>query len=49
MIVGCGVFGYSISNIGQIFSDMFELENIIKEKLLAINIYMMNKKIPFEL
>lgn len=40
MFLACGVFAYSINNIGQIFQNLFQEDNEVKNKLLTINHYM---------
>ncbi|EGR33692.1 hypothetical protein IMG5_045170 [Ichthyophthirius multifiliis] len=45
MMISCGVFGFSINGIGNIFSQFNEKENEIKQKLSIINIQMKQNNI----
>ena len=40
MIIGCGVYGYSLNRIGTIFSEISEAEHKLMEEIYVINKYM---------
>jgi hypothetical protein len=45
MLIGCGVFAYSVNNIGSIIQDFFKEEEEIKSKLYVINKFMKRKNV----
>ncbi|KAL4462587.1 hypothetical protein ABPG74_000417 [Tetrahymena malaccensis] len=49
MLISCVIFAYTISQIGQIFSDLFSQDRQMKEFFYIINDYMDNKNINFSL
>ncbi|KAL4495023.1 hypothetical protein ABPG72_015723 [Tetrahymena utriculariae] len=49
MMICCGVFAYSINQVGNIFKQFFLLENDIKQNMKVISNYMKNKKVNQEL
>ncbi|EAS01104.2 cyclic nucleotide-binding domain protein (macronuclear) [Tetrahymena thermophila SB210] len=49
MMICCGVFAYSINQVGNIFKQFFHLENDIKQNMKVISNYMKNKKVNQEL
>ncbi|KAL4505999.1 hypothetical protein ABPG72_013760 [Tetrahymena utriculariae] len=49
MMIACGVFGYSLNEIGLIFSNFFQVDNEIKKKLKLIQRFMSKKNINSKL
>lgn len=49
MIIACGLFGYSLNQIGVIVQDVFKTETEIRENLYVITNYMNTKNINFDL
>ena len=49
ILVGCGTFGYCISNLGSIFMEMSIEENKFNTKIAEINDYMVKNNINFNL
>ncbi|KAL4446460.1 hypothetical protein ABPG74_001201 [Tetrahymena malaccensis] len=49
ILTGCGVFAYSISEIGSIFKKINEESEQKKDNLIIVNGYMRKKKIPINL
>ncbi|EAR97551.2 cyclic nucleotide-binding domain protein (macronuclear) [Tetrahymena thermophila SB210] len=49
ILTGCGVFAYSISEIGSIFKKINEENEQKKDNLIIVNGYMRKKKIPINL
>ena len=46
MLFTCGVFAFAINTIGVVFEDLIAQEKQLKDKMSAINQYMIKKKIP---
>lgn len=36
MMIACGVFGYSLNEVGAIFSSFFQVDNEIRMKIASI-------------
>ena len=49
MIISCGVFGYSLNQIGNIVLELKEHTKVTREALLTINNFMEKKKINNDL
>lgn len=49
MFISCGVFGYTLNSINQIFEGLYKQENEKKKKLLLINNYMKKKNVSKDL
>ncbi|EAR92709.2 cation channel family protein (macronuclear) [Tetrahymena thermophila SB210] len=45
MVLACGIFGYSLNQIGTIFNDIFKYQEQLRENIAIISIYMKKKKI----
>ena len=49
ILVGCGTFGYCLSNLGSIFMEISMEENKYKTKIAEINDYMVRNNVNFNL
>ncbi|KAL4460643.1 hypothetical protein ABPG73_000178 [Tetrahymena malaccensis] len=49
VLSGCGVFAYSISEIGQIFQDIQKIQKLRKNNIYIINKYLKQKRISNQL
>ena len=49
MFIACGIFGYSLNAINQIFDSFYKLDNEKFKKMLTINTYMKKKNISKDL
>jgi Ion channel len=45
MMLACGVFGYSLNEVGSIFSSFFRLDTEIKTRMIVIQRFMSTKNI----